>query len=170
MRLPLAHPSMQRYLPYMEKPAAAPVGAVTARFLGTSSLLLQDGTTTVLSDGFVTRPSIARTVAGTIQPDRDVITRAINRLDITTMSAVFCCHSHYDHALDAPIWAAQTGAQLLGSQSTANVGRGLGLQEQCPTGRRRRRHHDLRRLPADLPGIRPHPGRPLPRHDRRAAR
>ncbi len=37
--------------------------------------------------------------------------------------------AHYDHALDAPEVARVTGAQLVGSESTANIARGAGLPE-----------------------------------------
>jgi L-ascorbate metabolism protein UlaG (beta-lactamase superfamily) len=43
---------------------------------------------------------------------------------------VFVVHSHFDHAMDAPVVAERTGALLVGSASTANVGRGLGLPEK----------------------------------------
>ena len=36
-------------------------------------------------------------------------------------------HSHYDHAMDAPEVAKRTGAQLVGSQSTANIALGYGF-------------------------------------------
>ena len=44
-------------------------------------------------------------------------------------AAVFPLHSHYDHAMGAPEVAKRTGALLLGSESTANIGRGWGLPE-----------------------------------------
>jgi L-ascorbate metabolism protein UlaG (beta-lactamase superfamily) len=44
-------------------------------------------------------------------------------------AAVIVVHSHYDHAMDAPEVARRSGALLVGSESTANVGRGWGLEE-----------------------------------------
>ena len=38
-------------------------------------------------------------------------------------------HTHYDHALDSALVAERTGAQLVGGESTANVGRGHRLPE-----------------------------------------
>jgi L-ascorbate metabolism protein UlaG (beta-lactamase superfamily) len=38
-------------------------------------------------------------------------------------------HSHFDHALDSPVVAQETGALLVGSNSTANIGRGYGFPE-----------------------------------------
>ena len=42
---------------------------------------------------------------------------------------MFPVHSHYDHAMDSPEVARRTGAQLVGSESTANIGRGVGLPD-----------------------------------------
>ena len=40
------------------------------------------------------------------------------------LEAVVCVHTHFDHALDSAVVAEQTGAQLVGGTSTANIGRG----------------------------------------------
>jgi L-ascorbate metabolism protein UlaG (beta-lactamase superfamily) len=63
----------------------------------------------------------------------DSITRGLKRAGIAerpgALAAVITVHSHYDHAMDAPEVAKRTGALLVGSASTANVGRGWGLDE-----------------------------------------
>lgn len=124
VRFWLSRPDLGRY------PAqTAGTGAVTAWFLGTSSVLLSDGHTAVLTDGFVTRPGMARAAFGRIAPDERVVRGALERLGAPPIAAVVCVHSHYDHALDAPVWASLTGADLVGSESTANIGRGLGVPE-----------------------------------------
>ncbi|MQY33791.1 hypothetical protein SRB17_17560 [Streptomyces sp. RB17] len=128
MRMPLGHPSLRPYLPYRQRPMTNDHGVV-AHFLGTSSVLLSDGETSVLSDGFVTRPGKFRVALGRIAPDRSLVRATIERLRVRSLAAVVCAHSHYDHALDAPVWALETGAELVGSPSTANIGRGLGVPE-----------------------------------------
>ncbi|MFF7975384.1 MBL fold metallo-hydrolase [Streptomyces sp. NPDC007905] len=128
MKLPIGRPSLRPYLPYQQRAAAAGEG-LRAHFLGTSSVLLSDGQTSVLSDGFVTRPGMLRVGMGRIAPDRALVRAAIERLRVDTLAAAVCAHSHYDHALDAPVWALETGAELVGSESTANIGRGLGVPE-----------------------------------------
>ncbi|MET7622792.1 MBL fold metallo-hydrolase [Streptomyces sp. NPDC005408] len=128
MKMPIGHPSLRPYLPYRQSVTARHDG-VTAHFLGTSSVLLSDGETSVLSDGFVTRPGMLRVGVGKIAPDRSVVRTAIDRLQVKNLAAVVCAHSHYDHSLDAPLWALETGAELVGSHSTANIGRGLGVPE-----------------------------------------
>ncbi|MFD8390894.1 MBL fold metallo-hydrolase [Streptomyces sp. NPDC059680] len=128
MRMPVGHPSLRPYLSYQQRPTTSDDGVV-AHFLGTSSVLLSDGETSVLSDGFVTRPGLLRVALGRIAPDRSLVRAAIDRLRVKKLAAVVCAHSHYDHALDAPVWALETGAELVGSSSTANIGRGLGVPE-----------------------------------------
>ncbi|MEU4038880.1 MBL fold metallo-hydrolase [Streptomyces collinus] len=128
MRTRFGRPSLRPCLPY-KQPAAPGHDGVVAHFLGTSSVLFSDGETSVLSDGFVSRPGLLRVAAGRISPDRALVRAAIDRLRARDLAAVFCAHSHYDHALDAPVWALETGADLIGSRSTANIGRGSGVPE-----------------------------------------
>jgi L-ascorbate metabolism protein UlaG (beta-lactamase superfamily) len=128
VRTPFSRPSLRPYLAHEQRAADGRDG-LTAHFLGTSSLLLSDGETTLLCDGFVTRPGLLRVALGRIAPDRTVVRAAVERLRARNLAAVFCAHSHYDHALDAPLWSLETGADLIGSESTANVGRGLGVPE-----------------------------------------
>ncbi|MFE0514718.1 MBL fold metallo-hydrolase [Streptomyces sp. NPDC058964] len=128
MRMPVGRPSLRSFLPY-EQPAAVPHDGLVAHFLGTSSVLFSDGETSLLTDGFVTRPGLLRVAVGRIAPDRSLVRAAVDRLRVRNLAAVVCAHSHYDHALDAPVWVLETGAELVGSQSTANIGRGMGVPE-----------------------------------------
>lgn len=98
-----------------------PAGRVRATFLGVSTVLLDDGHTAVLTDGFFSRPGVLRTFGGRVRPDRARIAAGLRRAGITELAAVFVAHSHHDHALDSAVVAAATGAQLLGSDSTART-------------------------------------------------
>lgn len=100
-----------------------------ATFLGVSTLLLDDGTTAILTDGFFTRPNSRQLLLEKIEPDTALIGKTLQRAGVTRLAAVIVNHSHYDHAMDSPDVAARTGAMLIGSESTANVGRGWGLPE-----------------------------------------
>ncbi len=104
--------------------------AVTVRFFGTSSLLFSDGQTNVMVDGWFTRPSTLRTMLGKIQPDIGEIDQGLARLGNPTIAALVVNHSHMDHAMDVAEVAKRTGALLVGSNSTANVGRGGGLPDE----------------------------------------
>jgi L-ascorbate metabolism protein UlaG (beta-lactamase superfamily) len=109
--------------------ADIPVGAVTVRFSGTSTLLFSDGETDWMVDGWFSRPGPFALLYGTIAPDLEAIERGLAANEVDTLAAVFPMHSHFDHAMDAPEVARRTGAVLLGSESTANIGRGWGLPE-----------------------------------------
>lgn len=158
----LRHPSLEPFHAY-EQPQSDK-GAVTARFFGTTSVLFDDGQTRILSDGFVTRPSRSRVVGRRIMPDALCVDRTLTSLGVKKIDAVFTGHSHYDHAMDAPVFAKETGAVLLGSASTWNIGWGWGLrQDQLRVVRDRDTHHfgqfaltfvESRHSPVDLaPGI-----------------
>ena len=82
-----------------------------------------------MTDGWFSRPGPLAVLAGEIEPDIDAIERGLARNEVESLAAVFPVHSHYDHAMDAPEVARRTGALLIGSESTANIGRGWGLPE-----------------------------------------
>jgi L-ascorbate metabolism protein UlaG (beta-lactamase superfamily) len=102
---------------------------VTATFLGATTLLISDGQTNLLTDGFFSRPSMLRVALGRVRPNPAAIERGLARAGITRLEAVLVGHSHYDHALDAPEVVRRCGACLVGSPSTANIGRGWGLPD-----------------------------------------
>jgi L-ascorbate metabolism protein UlaG (beta-lactamase superfamily) len=108
---------------------AVPPGAVSVRFTGTSTLLFSDGETDWMVDGWFTRPGPLRLLFGTIAPDLEAIERGLAANAVEELAAVIPVHSHYDHAMDAPEVARRTGALLMGSEATANIGRGWGLPE-----------------------------------------
>jgi L-ascorbate metabolism protein UlaG (beta-lactamase superfamily) len=110
-----------------------PAGAVTVRWTGTATLVFSDGETTWMTDGWFSRPGPLRLALGKVAPDVAAIERGLARNGVDAahgLAAVFPVHSHYDHAMDAPEVARRTGALLLGSESTANIGRGWGLAER----------------------------------------
>ena len=104
-------------------------GALTVRFTGTSTLLFDDGDTAWMVDGWFSRPGPLRLALGKIAPDLQAIENGLAANQVTSLSAVIPVHSHYDHAMDSPEVARRTGATLMGSESTANIGRGWGLPE-----------------------------------------
>ncbi|MGH0036498.1 MAG: MBL fold metallo-hydrolase [Myxococcota bacterium] len=108
---------------------AAP--CVEVAWLGVATLLFDDGDTRLLVDGFFSRPGLMDLVAGrAVEPDREAISTGLARMGLNDASVVMTVHSHYDHAMDSPEVARRLGAVLLGSRSTAMVGRGSGLAEE----------------------------------------
>lgn len=97
------------------------------QFLGNTNILLDDGETRILTDGFFSRPSASRLVLGKVKPNEKRIQYCLEKAGITELDAVIPVHSHYDHAMDAPTVAKMTGATLIGSSSTLMIGQGAGL-------------------------------------------
>lgn len=107
--------------------AEAGKGAVSVMYLGVATLLFDDGDTAFMIDGYFSRPPMSRFKA--MEPDEAQIKKLLARAGVTKLAAVATVHSHFDHALDSPKVAQFTGAMLVGSESTANIGRGQGLAE-----------------------------------------
>jgi len=113
----------------MSSTDVTPEGALTVRYTGTSTLLFSDGETQWMVDGWFSRPGVLTLARGEFGPDLQAITQGLAANEVTSLAAVIPMHSHYDHAMDAPEVARRTGATLMGSESTANIGRGWGLSE-----------------------------------------
>jgi L-ascorbate metabolism protein UlaG (beta-lactamase superfamily) len=121
--------SMEAWAHLCEPAAQVPAGRVRAVFLGVSTILFDDGRTAIMTDGFFSRPGVARLIFGRLGPDRTRVEAALTRFGISRLDAVFVAHSHYDHALDAAVVAELTGARLVGSASTRNIARGQGFPD-----------------------------------------
>lgn len=119
----------QQFEPYIVAGGDVAANKVSVNFLGNTNLLISDGTTSLMIDGWFSRPSIFTLLTSDISPDLDAISTSLERARVSTLAAVIPVHSHYDHAMDAPEVAKRTGALLIGSESTANIGRGWGINE-----------------------------------------
>jgi len=99
--------------------------AVTATWLGTTTILFDDGETQVLIDGAFTRVSPLQIVLPVaIKSDIANINFALSTFRINRLAAIIPVHSHFDHAMDVGHIANRTSAVVLGSESTANIARG----------------------------------------------
>jgi L-ascorbate metabolism protein UlaG (beta-lactamase superfamily) len=121
---------INRYKDYYVNDSGNPDGSdIKVTFFGVSTLLLDDGETQILIDGFFSRPSIAQALFTKIESDTAQIDRMIAKYKMDRVRGIFVTHSHYDHAFDAAYTTKRTGATLYGSVSTLNIGRGGGLKE-----------------------------------------
>jgi L-ascorbate metabolism protein UlaG (beta-lactamase superfamily) len=125
VRLRPGRPDLGRYADRFDVPGAT--GGLTSTFLGVSSVLLDDGETAVLTDGYFSRPSLPRVAIGRIAPVHERIDAVLARAGIDRVAAVAPVHTHFDHALDSAVVAHRTGAVLAGGTSAANIARGAGL-------------------------------------------
>lgn len=129
-RLRLGRPNLHGVGIAFDVPSATDGLAVT--FAGVSTLLVSDGSSAVLFDGFFSRPPFRTVAFGRLSPHSERIDAALARLGLhdrlrPRLEAVVPVHSHYDHAQDSAEVARRTGALLVGGSSTANLGLGAGL-------------------------------------------
>lgn len=123
MRLKLGRPDLADYADRFDVPAAS--GPLSATFLGVSTILLDDGNSAILTDGYFSRPGMLEVLLSRISPNVGRIDACLNKaLGSRRLEAVVPVHSHFDHALDAAVVAHRTEARLIGGTSTANVGYG----------------------------------------------
>lgn len=128
-----ARPGISEYRQHLVQQPNEPghPDALRAQWLGVSALLLRDGRSAILIDPFFSRPQglLAMVSNREIAPDEALIKDWLSRLGVRSLDAVLVSHSHFDHAMDAGVVARLTGARLIGSESTLNIGRGAGLAE-----------------------------------------
>ena len=104
------------------RPAAGPPGErapIALTYFGVAGWQLDAGPTTILVDPYFSRPDLD---APLVPDPAAIAAHAPARADLVVIG-----HSHVDHVLDAPAVAAATGAQLVGSESTARLARASGL-------------------------------------------
>jgi L-ascorbate metabolism protein UlaG (beta-lactamase superfamily) len=124
-----ARPAFKPYMSLEAGSASAQGASLRVTFMGVTTILLDDGETAVITDGFFSRPGRRALLLGNIKPDQTRITYALSKAGVTRLAAVLTAHSHHDHAMDSPEVARRTGALLIGSESTANIARGLNFPE-----------------------------------------
>ena len=129
MRLRLGRPDIARYADRFDVPAAEPDAPLSVTWMGVATLLLDDGSCALMTDGYFSRPSLAQIAAGKLSPSAARVDGCLARAKVSRLVAVIPVHTHVDHAMDSALVADRTGAQLVGGESAANVGRGYGLPE-----------------------------------------
>ena len=102
-----------------------PGEAVTATWLGITTILFDDGETQILIDGAFTRINpLQLAMLMPVKSDIATINFALSTFRMDRLAAIIPVHSHFDHAMDAGQVANRSTAVILGSESTANIARG----------------------------------------------
>ncbi len=129
MRLKLGRPDITRYSDRFDVPAAEPDAPLSVTWMGVATLLVDDGSSALMTDGYFSRPDLAQVAVGKVSPSPARVDGCLARAKVSRLVAVIPVHTHIDHVMDSALVADRTGAQLVGGQSAANVGRGYGLPE-----------------------------------------
>ena len=129
MRLKLGRPDLRDYAGYFDVPAGEPDAPLTVTWAGVTTLLIDDGESALMTDGFFSRPGLAGSALRQISPSLPRIDGCLARIGVDRLEAVLPVHTHFDHAMDSAVVAERTGARLVGGTSAAQVGRGSGLPE-----------------------------------------
>ena len=111
-----------------ELPAAAvQTGSLQAVFFGTTTLLFRDQSHAVMVDAFLSRPDLQAVLTKKIATDPVRVAQSLLLAGVSHIDLLLISHSHFDHVFDAPLVAMKTGALLVGSPSTYEVGLGGGV-------------------------------------------
>ena len=129
MRLRLGRPDLRDYAGYFDVPSAEPSASLTVVWAGVTTLLIDDGDSALMTDGFFSRPSLLEVGLRPLSPSAPRIDGCLARIGVDRLEAVLPVHTHFDHAMDSAVVAERTGARVVGGTSAAQVGRGHGLPE-----------------------------------------
>ncbi len=99
--------------------------AVQFRWLGVAGSEWRVGERSLAIDPFFTRPPLRRLWFGRVSPNRRLVSELMPQCDV-----ILVTHSHWDHLMDVPEIARQTGAQVLGSPNTCAVLAACGVPER----------------------------------------
>src|ERR1700755_3181260 len=127
MRLKLGRPDLRDYAGSFDTPAAGPDAPLTVTWAGVTTLLIDDGASAVMTDGFFSRPALLDVVFRPLSRPAPRIDGCLSRLGVDRLEAVLPVHTHFDHAMDSAAVAERTGARVVGGESAVEVGRGAGL-------------------------------------------
>lgn len=122
----VARPSLDHYRRNQPPAADRAADELLATFMGTSTILFDDGRTAIMTDGFFSRPSLWKLATRRLEPDECRIREALEKANVRGLDAVLVAHSHHDHAMDSATVVALKGGSLVGSPSTRNVAIGQG--------------------------------------------
>jgi L-ascorbate metabolism protein UlaG (beta-lactamase superfamily) len=129
MRLKLGRPDLARHRDRFAVPAAADDAELSITWLGVATLLIDDGHSALMTDGFFSRPSLPAVASRALTSSAARVEGCLTRAGVGHLDAVIPVHTHFDHAMDSAPVARRTGARMVGGPSAAQIARGHGLPQ-----------------------------------------
>jgi L-ascorbate metabolism protein UlaG (beta-lactamase superfamily) len=119
--------------PRMPAADADDTGSVAMRWLGTNSISIASGDTTILIDPYLSRPGRMSLLFSWYRPDAQKLARYVEAggpsPEFRRAKMILVGHSHFDHLGDVPWFADKTGATVVGTLTTSNIARAYGVPE-----------------------------------------
>ena len=108
---------------------------VELKYLGTAGWEIKDGNITVLVDPYISRVKLGTGPSISPLDKRETVLRSdyfvsdVKLIDslINKVDFILVHHSHFDHLSDVPYIAKKTGAKVIGTETTINILRGYGI-------------------------------------------
>ena len=92
---------------------------MTARFLGNTTIVFDDGKDVIMTDGFLSRLGFENYALGIkVDTDPGRVRDAFIHAELNAAAAIFVAHAHFDHGMDARYVSNAFGADVYGSRST----------------------------------------------------
>jgi L-ascorbate metabolism protein UlaG (beta-lactamase superfamily) len=89
---------------------------VTVRWTGAAGIEFTHGDQVILIDPYLSRPGKIEVFFNRVRPRHDVVSRYLESL-LGKLSAIIVGHTHFDHALDIPVFAKHFDGPLVGNSS-----------------------------------------------------
>lgn len=116
--------TIEDYTAWFSKDTVPVMHSLKISFFGVSTLLIDDGNTQILIDGYFTRSNMWKVATSHVQTDTNIVNFYLEKYKINRLKAIFVTHSHIDHALDIAYVSKKTNSTIYGSSSTIQIGKG----------------------------------------------
>src|SRR5262249_16658672 len=92
MRLKFGRPDLTRYSDRFVGPVAEPDAPLSVTWMGVATLLLDDGSSALMTDGYFSRPSLAQVATGKVAPSPARVDGCLARAKVSRLAAVIPVH------------------------------------------------------------------------------
>lgn len=100
--------------------------ALSIRFVGTASFVVENSERSIVVDPFVSRPSIWK-LAFPLRSNEKLVDEKFPRAD-----DILIGHSHHDHLMDAPcLCSLRAGSRIIGGRSSSLIASALGVPDDA---------------------------------------
>lgn len=119
MRPKLGRPNIARYSNRFSVPTARSDAPLSVTWMGVATLLVDDGSSALMTDGYFSRPGLARVAAGKVSPSAERVDGCLARANVSRLTAVIPVHTtsttrwipRWSPTVPEPSWSGGVGGQ-----------------------------------------------------------